>query len=180
MHTHRSLSAAVSAIVVCALAGGFFGRSALSAQDQVPEQYRVFTAALDAIDSARVEARSSLYRSDPVGYAEQPDFVNAVARVGSGLDAHALLGRLLSIEQAAGRVRTRPNGPRTLDLDLLLFDDDRIESVELVVPHPRMHERAFVLIPLTEIAPDIVVPGRGSAAALLERIGRQGVQRLDG
>ena len=146
--------------------------------DDPVAQVRAALAALDAIDSTRVEDRSSLYRSEPVGYAEQPDFVNAVARIESGLDAHALLARLAAIEQAQGRVRTRPNGPRTLDLDLLLFDDDRINTDALVVPHPRMHERAFVLVPLTEIAPDIVIPGRGPAARLLERLGRGGVERL--
>ena len=106
--------------------------------------------------------------------------MNAVARIESGLDAGTLLAQLLAIEQAQGRVRTRPNGPRTLDLDLLLFDDDCIATGELVVPHPRMHERAFVLIPLTEIAPDIVIPGRGPAARLLDRIAGHGVQRLIG
>ena len=146
--------------------------------DEPVARVRGAFAALDAIDSTRVDDRSSLYRSEPVGYCEQPDFVNAVARVESGLDARTLLAELLAIEQAHGRVRTRPNGPRTLDLDLLLFDDECIVTDALVVPHPRMHERAFVLIPLTEIAPDIVIPGRGSAASLLEGIGRDGVERL--
>ena len=141
-------------------------------------QVRAAFAALDGIDSTHVAGRSSLYRSQPVGYLEQPDFVNAVARIESGLDAHTLLDRLAAIEQAQGRVRTRPNGPRTLDLDLLLYDEERIATAELVVPHPRMHERAFVLIPLVEIAPDIVIPGRGPAARLLERIERPGVERL--
>lgn len=141
-------------------------------------QVRSALAALDTLAATRVEARSSLYRTAPVGYAAQPDFINAVARVATGLDALTLLARLLAIEQAHGRQRTRTDGPRTLDLDLLLFDDERIVSDRLIVPHPRMHERAFVLIPLIEIAADIVVPGRGSAAELLQRIGREGVERL--
>ena len=141
-------------------------------------QVRSAFAALDAIDSTRLDARSSLYRSQPVGDADQPEFVNAVARLESDLTAPTLLERLLALEQASGRVRTRPNGPRTLDLDLLLFDDDRIESERLVVPHPRMHERAFVLIPLVEIAPDVIVPGRGPALDLLARVERGGVERL--
>lgn len=136
--------------------------------------------ALDSIDASCLKNRSSLYRSAPVGYAQQPDFVNAVAQVESALDAHALLDRLLAIEQAQGRVRTRANGPRTLDLDLLLYDEERIASERLVVPHPRMHERAFVLIPLTEIAPGIVIPGRGAAVDLLARIDASGVERLAG
>lgn len=146
--------------------------------DDPVEQVRSAFGALDAIDATRLKARSSLYRSAPVGYAEQPDFVNAVARVESALAAQTLLERLLAIERAAGRTRTRPNGPRTLDLDLLLFDDDCIESAQLVVPHPRMHERAFVLIPLVEIAPDAIIPGRGRAVDLLARIDRSGVTRL--
>ena len=137
-------------------------------------------ATLDAIDSTRLDARSSLYRSQPVGYFDQPEFVNAVARLESELTAPTLLERLLALEHASGRVRTRPNGPRTLDLDLLLFDDDRIESERLVVPHPRMHERAFVLIPLVEIAPDVIVPGRGPAVDLLARVDCGGVERLAG
>ena len=146
--------------------------------DDPVEQVRSAFGALDAIDSTRLNARSSLYRSQPVGCAEQPDFVNAVARLESDLAAQTLLERLLGLERAAGRVRTRPNGPRTLDLDLLLFDDDCIESERLVVPHPRMHERAFVLIPLTEIAPDVIIPGLGPAADLLARIDCGGVERL--
>ena len=146
--------------------------------DDPAERVRSAFGALDAIDATRLKARSSLYRSAPVGYAEQPDFVNAVARVESALAAQTLLERLLAIERAAGRTRTRPNGPRTLDLDLLLFDDDCIESAQLVVPHPRMHERAFVLIPLIEIAPDAIIPGRGRADDLLATIDRSGVTRL--
>lgn len=142
------------------------------------EQVRAALRALDAIEATRVAAQSSLYRSQPVGYAAQPDFVNAAARVESALDAPTLLARMLAVEQAAGRVRTRPNGPRTLDLDLLLFDDVRIDSEQLSVPHPRMHERAFVLIPLIEIAPGIVIPGRGPALDWLARTDRQGVERL--
>ena len=145
---------------------------------QPAEQVRGAIRNLNAIEASRVTAQSSLYRSAPVGYAEQPDFVNAVACVESALDAHTLLARLLAVEQAAGRVRTRPDGPRTLDLDLLLFDDVRIESVELSVPHPRMHGRAFVLVPLIEIAPSIVIPGIGTAADCLARVDRRGVERI--
>ena len=146
-------------------------------QDPVA-QVRAAFRALDMIDATRVVARSSLYRSAPVGDTDQPDFVNAVAGIETELDAHALLAGLLSIEQTRGRVRTRAHGPRILDLDLLLFGDERIETAQLVVPHPRMHERGFVLIPLTEIAPDIVIPGKGTAIDLLARTDRRGVQRL--
>ena len=142
-------------------------------------QVRAAFVALDSIVSTRVASRSSLYRSDPVGFADQPDYVNAVARVESGLDAARLLARLLAIERSTGRVRTRPNGPRTLDLDLLLFDDERIETGELVVPHPRMHERAFVMVPLAEIAPDATIPGRGRARDLLASLDSAAVFKLE-
>ena len=135
---------------------------------------------LDRIECTRLKARSSLFRSPPVGYADQPDFINAVAEVETCLDPHTLLTRLLDIERAHHRVRTIPNGPRTLDLDLLLYDDTQIATATLTLPHPRMHERAFVLMPLVEIAPEIVVPGRGRAADLLVSTDRTGVERIPG
>jgi 2-amino-4-hydroxy-6-hydroxymethyldihydropteridine diphosphokinase len=140
---------------------------------------RAAVVALRAIDLTRVSACSSLYRSLPVGYAAQPDFINAVAELDTELVARSLLERLLSIERTQGRVRTIPNGPRILDLDLLLFGAERIDEQGLSVPHPRMHERAFVLVPLLEIAPSVSVPGHGSAAALLRRVGRDGIERLE-
>ena len=106
-----------------------------------------------------------------MGYAAQPDFINAVAELDTALDAPRLLGELQAIEVRHGRVRNFANAPRTLDLDLLLFEDREIQAAGLVVPHPRMHERAFVLEPLLEIAPDAVIPGRGRARECLERIG---------
>lgn len=141
---------------------------------------RAALAALDRIAATRLRKSSSLYRSAPVGYAEQPDFVNAVAQVETELGPQALLAELLALEQAHGRIREIPNGPRTLDLDLLLYDEATIREENLVVPHPRMHERGFVLVPMSEIAPDANVPGIGPVAQLLERIGPQGVQRLHG
>ena len=133
---------------------------------------------LARLPRTRLSARSSLYRTAPVGYAAQPDFVNAVAELDTSLRARELLAELLAIEARHGRRRSFANAPRTLDLDLLLFGDLRIDEAHLVVPHPRMHERAFVLRPLVEIAPQAVIPGAGSAAALLagtdqkvERIG---------
>ena len=101
----------------------------------------------------RLGARSSLYRTAPVGYAAQPDFINAVAELDTALGARQLLAELQAIETRHGRRRSFANAPRTLDLDLLLFGDARIDEPQLVVPHPRMHERAFVLRPLVEIAP---------------------------
>jgi 2-amino-4-hydroxy-6-hydroxymethyldihydropteridine diphosphokinase len=135
-------------------------------------------AALAALPGVQLTAASSLYRSAPVGHADQPDFVNAVAQLSTGLAARSLLTALLGIEERFGRKRSFRNAPRTLDLDLLLFDADSIDEAGLVVPHPRMHERAFVLAPLLEIAPDCLIPGKGPAAALLERCRDQAVERL--
>lgn len=142
-------------------------------------QLRSALDALGRLPRTRVTACSSLYRTAPVGRADQPDFVNAVARVETGLSARALLSGLLSIEAQHGRVRSTPNAPRTLDLDLLLWADQVISEPGLEVPHPRMHERAFVLRPLAEIAPAAQVPGRGPVAELLARVAAQRVERID-
>ena len=119
----------------------------------------------------RLVARSSLYRSAPVA-ASGPDFINAVIGIQCMLDAHDLLFKLQQIEDLAGRERPYPNAPRTLDLDLLLFGEDRICSPHLVVPHPRMYDRAFVLLPLAERAPDKV------SAAQLAAVAMQRIERL--
>ena len=112
---------------------------------------------LDGLPGSKVSARSSLYRTAPVG-ASGPDFINAVVRLDTSLTAPELMDALLALENEAGRERPRPNAPRTLDLDLLLYGSARIDSPRLVVPHARMHERAFVLVPLAEIAPQLVPP----------------------
>src|SRR5262245_4460252 len=134
--------------------------------DDPVAQIRRGLASLTALPSTRFVRSSSLYSNPPVGYLEQPDFVNAVAMIETGLGARELLDRLLAIELAHGRSRSRPNGPRTLDLDLALYGDRVIDEPDLVVPHPRLTERAFVLVPIAEIAPDAVVPGRGRIADL--------------
>jgi len=133
---------------------------------------------LDSIPHTRVVKSSSLYRSQPLGYAAQPPFVNAVAQLETGLPAERLLAELHAIETRHGRQRSFPNAPRTLDLDLLLFGNAVIDTENLKVPHPRMHERAFVLLPLVEIAPDAGVPGRGAAKTLLEKCTNQALERL--
>ena len=120
--------------------------------------------ALGSLPGTRVVARSSLYRSAPVGYLEQPDFINAVAQLETELAPRALLDMLLALEQECGRTREFLNAPRTLDLDVLLYDDLVHHEHGLTIPHPHMHLRAFVLQPLLEIAPDCVIPGIGSAA----------------
>ncbi|HYD58112.1 MAG TPA: 2-amino-4-hydroxy-6-hydroxymethyldihydropteridine diphosphokinase [Burkholderiales bacterium] len=113
---------------------------------------------LDRLPETRLVKRSSLYRTAPVGYAEQPDFVNAVAQLETRLPADRLLDQLQAVEARHGRTRSFPNAPRTLDLDLLLYGDLVLRSERLTLPHPRMRERDFVLIPLREIAPDLELP----------------------
>ena len=112
-----------------------------------------------SVERTRLLARSRLYRTAPVGYADQPDFVNACALVETSLPPRALLDALLAIEQRHGRVREMRNGPRTLDLDIIVYGDRVIDEPGLVIPHPRAHERAFVMQPLLEVWPDVVIPG---------------------
>ena len=135
-------------------------------------------AALDTLPATRVVARSSLYRSAPAGYADQPDFVNAVAALATSLQPRALLDALLAIERRHGRVREFANAPRTLDLDVLLYGELRLSEPGLTIPHSRMHLRAFVLVPLAEIAPHCVIPGRGRVSELLRVIDASGVKQL--
>lgn len=127
-------------------------------------------AALARLPRTTPGPASELYRSSPVGVTDQPPFCNAVAAVDTGLPALALLAALQDVEQEHGRRRTRRWGPRTLDLDLLLYGHERIDEQALTVPHPRLHERGFVLIPLAQVAPHVIVPGAGSVAALASRV----------
>jgi 2-amino-4-hydroxy-6-hydroxymethyldihydropteridine diphosphokinase len=134
---------------------------------------------LAGLPRTRVVRRSSLYRTAPIGHAAQPDFINAVAALDTELGARELLGELQAIEARHARRRSFANAPRTLDLDLLLYGAETIDSPALVVPHPRMHERAFVLQPLLEIAPTAQIPGRGAAAACLAAAAGQKIERID-
>ncbi len=133
---------------------------------------------LDRLPQTRVTASSGFYRSAPLGRADQPEFLNAVAELDTELGAEDLLDRLLGIEMLHGRTRSLPNSPRTLDLDLLLYGDTSIAGARLTLPHPRMHERAFVLKPLAEIAPDVAIPGRGKARDLLAGCAAQFAERI--
>lgn len=119
------------------------------------------------LPASRLLASSSLYRSRPVGGPAQPDYVNAVARLTTLLPPRELLRHCLAIEAHHGRRRDGRNTPRTLDLDLLLYDGLIMHEPGLTLPHPRMHERGFVLQPLAEIAPDVIIPGRGAVHRLL-------------
>ena len=135
---------------------------------------------LARLPGARLVKASSLYRTAPID-SSGDDYVNAVAALDTELDAHALLQALFAIEQAHGRERPYRNAPRTLDLDLLLYGDAVIDDAPaLIVPHPRLHERAFVLAPLAEAAPDLVIPGRGAVATLLAGVADQAIEKLAG
>lgn len=136
-------------------------------------------AELGGLPATRLAARSPLYRSAPLDAQGQQDYVNAVAAVDTELSAAQLLEALQAIESRHGRERIYRNAPRTLDLDLLLFGDAAFESPALTVPHPRMHERAFVLQPLLDLDPRAEVPGRGSARALLRACAAQRIERID-
>ncbi len=139
---------------------------------------RAAFGALANLPESRVVHCSSLYRTAPLGIVDQPEFVNAVAQIETTLAPEALLDALLDIEHRFGRIRAEKDGPRTLDLDLLLYNDQFLELPRLTLPHPRLHLRAFVLQPLAEIAPDLVIPGRGNIGAWLPAVANQGIVRL--
>jgi 2-amino-4-hydroxy-6-hydroxymethyldihydropteridine diphosphokinase len=121
---------------------------------------------------------SSLYKTAPVGYDNQPDFINAVAQIETDLSPIALLHKLLEIETQHGRERPFPNAPRVLDLDVLLYENIEINTSELTLPHPRMHTRGFVMLPLAEIAPKIDIAKYGYADDLAAKCDNQGVSKL--
>lgn len=134
---------------------------------------------IEALPNVDLLARSSLYRSKPWGFSDQPDFLNAVIAVRTGSSAAALLRSLLKIEWAMGRRRDGPRwGPRLIDLDLLLFGGEVLRSQQLELPHPRLHERRFVLEPLAELAPGLEIPGRGTVADLLAESKETAPERL--
>lgn len=130
---------------------------------------------LEALDTTRILDVSPFYRTTPVGPQDQPDFINAVARLETSLAPLALLDALQACELRAGRVRSRHWGPRTLDLDLLLYGDLVLDEPRLLVPHPRIGERAFVLVPLHDVSPDLVLPGGEHVAELRQRCANDGV-----
>lgn len=133
---------------------------------------------LAELPETQVVACSSLYRTAPVGYDNQPDFINAAAEVLTSLTPLELLRQLLALETAHGRERPFPNAPRVLDLDVLMVDALEVHDSQLTLPHPRMHERGFVLLPLAEIAPHLVIPGHGKVSELAQHCLDQGVEKL--
>jgi 2-amino-4-hydroxy-6-hydroxymethyldihydropteridine diphosphokinase len=135
-------------------------------------------AALETLPRTRGVARSRLYRTHPFGPVQQGDFINAVAGVLTQLPALDLLDALRAVETAAGRVRAERWGPRTLDLDLLVYGDERIDTPELQVPHPGIAARGFVLAPLADIAPTLQVPGVGRVEVLLGKLPDTGIAEV--
>jgi 2-amino-4-hydroxy-6-hydroxymethyldihydropteridine diphosphokinase len=133
---------------------------------------------LAALSGCSLVARSSLYRTAPVGVGRQPDFINAVAAVDTTLGPRELLAALFDVEARHGRTRHVALAARTLDLDLLLHGDTTLTEPDLQLPHPRMHLRAFVLVPLAEIAPELVIPGLGPIVSLLPKVADQAITRL--
>ncbi len=133
---------------------------------------------LAALPRTQLIARSRLYRTKPFGPVQQGDFINAVAGLLTQLSAQELLQGIRGIETAAGRVRAERWGPRTLDLDLLVHGTDIIDTPELTVPHPGIAERGFVLAPLADIAPQLIVPGRGRVEVLLRALAEDGIAEV--
>lgn len=135
---------------------------------------------LARVPQSRLLQRSRLYRSEPWGVPDQPEFVNAAAAIETGLSPRELMLAMLAIEREAGRDRSGARwGPRILDLDLLLYDGLTVAGPELRIPHPHLHERAFVLLPLAEIAPHLEVPGRGPISTLLAHLDTSGCRVIE-
>ncbi len=150
-----------------------------SNQDDPAKQVDRAFRALEKLPRTALTARSSLFRSAPFGPVEQPDFVNAVAYLETKLDAVELLQHLQAIERRHGRLRGERWGPRVIDLDLLVFADQVIDTDALSVPHPGIAERNFVLLPLQEIAPDLVIPGLGTVADIAVDTDEPRISRID-
>lgn len=147
--------------------------------DNPIQQIKTAISALQKISDTTLLAYSSLYQSAPVGYWPQPDFINAVACIQTGLSAEKLLGELHTLEYQQGRVRSsEKNRPRTLDLDLLLYGNEIIQKPDLIIPHPRLHERAFVLLPLAEIATNLLIPPSTSLSQLIAMLPSKQLQTI--
>jgi len=146
--------------------------------DNPESQVKTAIEALAGLSQIRLQDHSSLYRSAPMGPQDQPDYVNAVAKLSTGLEPEALLDKLQGIERAQGRVRAQRWGPRTLDLDILLYGQCVLATERLKIPHPGIAERSFVLYPLAEINGQLEIPGLGRVQSLLEQCPDAGLSRL--
>ncbi len=146
-------------------------------QDPQAQVERALQTIANTLNIKLIKA-SSLFKTAPIGYDNQPDFINAVAEIETDLSPLALLHTLLAIEAKHGRERPFPNAPRVLDLDVLLYGNIEINTAELTLPHPRMHTRGFVMLPLAEIAPKINIGNHGYADELASKCDNQGVSKL--
>tara|TARA_B100000795_G_scaffold261944_1_gene239288 strand:+ start:831 stop:1310 length:480 start_codon:yes stop_codon:yes gene_type:complete len=152
---------------------------ALGSNLKIPkEQVENGILSIKKINGVEVLSESNLYETPPVGVLDQPNFVNAVIKVHSDLNAFDLLDKLLEIETNAGRIRTGKNGPRTLDLDILLVDDLILNEKKLTIPHPRMHERLFVLMPLKDIDENILIPNHGPIKHIISKLAPEKINRI--
>lgn len=148
--------------------------------DDPPARVASAFTSLSRLASCKLVARSRLYRTRPLGPQDQPEFVNAAAGLLTTLSAHELLRALKELERTLGRAQPVVRwGPRRIDFDLLVYSDLRVAERELVLPHAGLTERNFVLYPLRDIAPELIVPGHGSVAALAARVGSDGLTLLD-
>ena len=148
--------------------------------DGPAQHVRAALLELGELSEVQLIRHSTLFESPPLGPPGQPDYVNAVAMLVTSLDAYALLDQLQALEQRHGRQRGERWGARSLDLDLLLYGQDRINSPRLQVPHPQMLQRAFVLVPLFELAPELVMPGIGPLADAMPGVSDQRLRPLSG
>lgn len=146
--------------------------------DDPRTQLKKAIVSMEMVPSTCVVKTSSFYRSKPVGPQDQPDYINAVVELNTELSAVVLLDYLQAIENEQGRVREQKWGPRTLDLDILLYGDETIDDDRLQVPHVEMHKRGFVLIPLQEVAPECVIPGIGAVNSLLQQVDANDLTKL--
>ena len=142
------------------------------------EQVKQGILSIKNIDGVKILCESYLYETPPVGILDQPNFINAVIKINSDISPYELLNKLLKIENMAGRIRADKNGPRTLDLDILLFDNLILNDKNLTIPHPRMHERLFVLLPLKDIDENVVIPNQGSIKHIIEGIAPENINRI--
>ena len=146
--------------------------------DNPKEQVKQGILSIKNIKGVRILCESYLYETPPVGILDQPNFINAVIKIDSDLSPYELLNKLLKIENLAGRIRIDKNGPRTLDLDILLFDNLILNDKNLTIPHPRMHERLFVLLPLKDIDENIVIPNQGPIKHIIKDISPENINRI--
>ncbi len=143
------------------------------------EQVKNGILSIKKINGIKILSESNLYETPPVGILDQPNFVNAVIKIHSDLNPYKLLDKLLKIEHIAGRIRVGKNGPRILDLDILLFNDLILNGKNLTIPHPRMHERLFVLMPLKDIDENIVIPNHGAIKHIINKLAPENINRIE-